>query len=96
MKAMLIRRYGGPEVFEVFEAGEVEPLARVPSKLSWAPGRDDPGVGATAYEAFTVHAPLTPGTRVFINGGAGGVASRSYWAHDDSTTEQEEIETWRR
>jgi NADPH:quinone reductase-like Zn-dependent oxidoreductase len=50
-------------------------LARVPSKLSWAEAGTVPGVGATAYEAFTVHAPLRSGMRVFINGGAGGVGT---------------------
>jgi alcohol dehydrogenase len=50
-------------------------FARVPSKLSWAEAGTVPGVGATAYEAFTVHAPITPGMRVFINGGAGGVGT---------------------
>ena len=50
-------------------------LARVPSKLSWAEAGTVPGVGATAYEAFAVHAPLEPGMRVFINGGAGGVGT---------------------
>jgi NADPH:quinone reductase-like Zn-dependent oxidoreductase len=50
-------------------------FARVPSKLSWAEAGTIPGVGATAYEAFTVHAPLRPGMRVFINGGAGGVGT---------------------
>ena len=49
--------------------------ARVPSSLSWAEAGTVPGVGATAYEAFTVHAPLRPGMRVFINGGAGGVGT---------------------
>jgi alcohol dehydrogenase len=50
-------------------------LARVPSQLGWAEAGTVPGVGATAYEAFTVHAPLGPGMRVFINGGAGGVGT---------------------
>jgi NADPH:quinone reductase-like Zn-dependent oxidoreductase len=50
-------------------------FARVPSKLSWAEAGTVPGVGATAYEAFTVHAPLEPGMRAFINGGAGGVGT---------------------
>jgi NADPH:quinone reductase-like Zn-dependent oxidoreductase len=47
----------------------------VPSKLTWEEAGTVPGVGATAYEAFTIHAPLEPGMRVFINGGAGGVGS---------------------
>jgi NADPH:quinone reductase-like Zn-dependent oxidoreductase len=50
-------------------------LARVPAKLSWAEAGTVPGVGVTAYEAFTVHAPLTPGARVLVNGGAGGVGT---------------------
>lgn len=50
-------------------------LARVPAKLSWAEAGTVPGVGATAFEAFTVHAPVKPGMRVFINGGAGGVGT---------------------
>ena len=50
-------------------------FARVPSKMSWAEAGTVPGVGATAYEAFTVHGQVTPGMRVFINGGAGGVGT---------------------
>jgi NADPH:quinone reductase-like Zn-dependent oxidoreductase len=50
-------------------------LARVPSTVDWVQAGTVPGVGATAYEAFTVHAPLAPGMRVFINGGAGGVGT---------------------
>ncbi|HJW76348.1 MAG TPA: NADP-dependent oxidoreductase [Thermoleophilia bacterium] len=50
-------------------------LGRVPASLSWAEAGTVPGVGAAAYEAFTVHAPLKPGMRVFINGGAGGVGT---------------------
>ncbi|MBL8715040.1 MAG: NADP-dependent oxidoreductase [Myxococcales bacterium] len=50
-------------------------LGRVPAVLSWAEAGTLPGVGATAYEAFTVHAPLEPGMRVFINGAAGGVGT---------------------
>jgi NADPH:quinone reductase-like Zn-dependent oxidoreductase len=50
-------------------------FARVPAKLGWAEAGTVPGVGATAYEAFTVHAPVKPGMRVFINGGAGGVGT---------------------
>ncbi|MBN1210464.1 MAG: NADP-dependent oxidoreductase [Myxococcaceae bacterium] len=50
-------------------------LGRVPPSLSWAEAGTVPGVGATAYEAFTVHAPVKPGMRVFVNGGAGGVGT---------------------
>jgi NADPH:quinone reductase-like Zn-dependent oxidoreductase len=50
-------------------------LARVPAALSWAEAGTVPGVGATAYEAFTEHAPLQAGMRVFINGAAGGVGT---------------------
>jgi NADPH:quinone reductase-like Zn-dependent oxidoreductase len=50
-------------------------LGRVPAALSWAEAGTVPGVGATAYEAFTVRAPLKPGMRVFINGAAGGVGT---------------------
>jgi NADPH:quinone reductase-like Zn-dependent oxidoreductase len=50
-------------------------LAQVPDKLSWAEAGTVPGVGASAYEALTVHAPVIPGMRVFINGGAGGVGT---------------------
>lgn len=52
-------------------------LARVPARLTWAEAGAVPGVGATAWEAFSVHAPVTRGMRVFINGGAGGVGT---WA----------------
>jgi NADPH:quinone reductase-like Zn-dependent oxidoreductase len=50
-------------------------LGRAPASLSWAEAGTVPGVGLTAYEAFTVHAPLQPGMRVFINGAAGGVGT---------------------
>jgi NADPH:quinone reductase-like Zn-dependent oxidoreductase len=50
-------------------------VARVLSTLDWPQAGTVAGVGATAYEAFTVHAPLTPYVRVFINGGAGGVGT---------------------
>jgi len=52
-------------------------LARVPERLDLVEAGSVPGVGATAYEAFTVHAPLGPGMRVFVNGAAGGVGT---WA----------------
>lgn len=50
-------------------------LARVPARLSWAEAGTVPGVGASAYEALTVHAPLRPGMRVLVNGAAGGVGT---------------------
>jgi NADPH:quinone reductase-like Zn-dependent oxidoreductase len=50
-------------------------LGRVPAALSWAEAGTVPGVGATAFEAFTVHASLKSGSRVFINGAAGGVGT---------------------
>jgi threonine dehydrogenase-like Zn-dependent dehydrogenase len=34
-----------------------------------------PGVGLTAYEAFTVHAPLRPGMKVLVHGAGGGVGT---------------------
>lgn len=67
-----IDRGGGYGEYAALPAGF---LARVPARLSWAEAGTVPGVGATAYEAFTVHAPLEPGMRVFINGGAGGVGT---------------------
>jgi NADPH:quinone reductase-like Zn-dependent oxidoreductase len=50
-------------------------LARVPDNLDLVAAGAVPGVGATAVEAFTVHAPIEPGMRVFINGAAGGVGT---------------------
>ncbi len=50
-------------------------LASVPERLDLVKAGSVPGVGATAYEAFSVHAPLSPGMRVFINGAAGGVGT---------------------
>jgi NADPH:quinone reductase-like Zn-dependent oxidoreductase len=50
-------------------------FARIPARLGWAEAGTVPGVGATAFEAFTVHASVEPGMRVFINGGAGGVGT---------------------
>ena len=34
-----------------------------------------PGVGMTAMEAFSIHAPLKPGMKVLINGASGGVGT---------------------
>ncbi len=50
-------------------------LALIPKALDWVQAGTVPGVGATAYEAFTEQAPLKPGMRVFINGAAGGVGT---------------------
>jgi NADPH:quinone reductase-like Zn-dependent oxidoreductase len=50
-------------------------VGRVPDNLGWAEAGTVPGVGATAYEALTVHAKVSRGSRVFINGGAGGVGT---------------------
>lgn len=50
-------------------------LALIPKVLDWAQAGTVPGVGVTAYEAFTVQAPLKAGMRVFINGAAGGVGT---------------------
>ena len=58
-----------------FAAVAEQSLARVPDTLDLVKAGSVPGVGATAYEAFTVHAPLEPGMRVFINGAAGGVGT---------------------
>lgn len=52
-------------------------LARVPDNLDLVKAGAIAGVGATAYEAFTVHAPLKPGMRVFINGASGGVGTHA-------------------
>jgi NADPH:quinone reductase-like Zn-dependent oxidoreductase len=67
-----LQRGGGYGEFAAVPEGYV---AHVPSSLTWAEAGTVPGVGATAFEAFTVHAPLRPGMRVFINGGAGGVGT---------------------
>lgn len=52
-------------------------LGRVPASLSWAEAGTVPGVGATAFEALTVHAPVRAGMKVFVNGGAGGVGTHA-------------------
>jgi NADPH:quinone reductase-like Zn-dependent oxidoreductase len=52
-----------------------ESLAPVPENLDLVEAGTVPGVGATAYEAFSVHAPLSSGMRVFVNGAAGGVGT---------------------
>ncbi|MCA9695134.1 MAG: NADP-dependent oxidoreductase [Myxococcales bacterium] len=50
-------------------------LAKVPERLDLVTAGVVPGTGATAYEAFTVHAPVRSGMRVLINGAAGGVGT---------------------
>jgi NADPH:quinone reductase-like Zn-dependent oxidoreductase len=50
-------------------------LGHVPASLSWAEAGTVPGVGATAFEALTAHAPVRAGMKVFVNGGAGGVGT---------------------
>jgi NADPH:quinone reductase-like Zn-dependent oxidoreductase len=67
-----IDRGGGYGEFAVLPASF---FARIPARLGWTEAGTVPGVGATAFEAFTVHAPVQPGMRVFINGGAGGVGT---------------------
>lgn len=69
-----IERGGGYGELAVLPASY---LARVPAGLGWAEAGTVPGVGASAWEALTVHAPVKRGSRVFINGGAGGVGT---WA----------------
>ena len=49
--------------------------ALVPENLIMTEAGTVPAVGMTAYEAFTVHAPVRKGMKVLINGAAGGVGS---------------------
>ena len=49
--------------------------AKVPENLDLAEAGTVPGVGMTAYEAFTVHAPIKKGMKVLINGATGGVGT---------------------
>jgi NADPH:quinone reductase-like Zn-dependent oxidoreductase len=49
--------------------------ATVPQNLNIIDAGVVPGVGMTAYEAFTIHAPITPGMKVLINGATGGVGT---------------------
>ena len=67
-----IRHGGGYGEYTVIPE---EGLSRIPKELEWAQAGTVPGVGATAYEAFTEQVPLKPGMRVFINGAAGGVGT---------------------
>ena len=58
-----------------FAAVAVEKLARVPENLGLVGAGSVPGVGATAFEAFTIQSRVEAGMRVFINGAAGGVGT---------------------
>lgn len=49
--------------------------AIIPANLDITEAGVVPGVGMTAYEAFTVHAPITKGMQVLINGATGGVGT---------------------
>jgi len=49
--------------------------AIVPPNLNVIEAGVVPGVGMTAYEAFTIHAPITPGMKILINGATGGVGT---------------------
>ncbi|MBK7741770.1 MAG: NADP-dependent oxidoreductase [Saprospiraceae bacterium] len=49
--------------------------AKIPNNISTVDAGVIPGVGMTAYEAFTVQASLKKGMKVLINGAAGGVGT---------------------
>lgn len=49
--------------------------ALVPDNLNIIEAGTVPGVGMTAYEALTVHAPVVKGMKVLINGATGGVGT---------------------
>lgn len=49
--------------------------AVIPESLNITEAGVVPGVGMTAYEAFTLHAPIKPGMKVLINGATGGVGT---------------------
>jgi NADPH:quinone reductase-like Zn-dependent oxidoreductase len=49
--------------------------ATVPENLNIVDAGVVPGVGMTAYEAFTLYAPIKPGMRVLINGATGGAGT---------------------
>jgi NADPH:quinone reductase-like Zn-dependent oxidoreductase len=49
--------------------------SRIPDNLDTIDAGVVPGVGMTAYEAFTIHAPLARGMKVLINGATGGVGT---------------------
>jgi NADPH:quinone reductase-like Zn-dependent oxidoreductase len=69
---MGIKRNGGyGEYISVPE----EFAAKCPPNISMDVAGTVPGVGMTAMEAFTVHAPLKPGMKVLITGAGGGVGT---------------------
>lgn len=49
--------------------------AKTPDNLDLVEAGVVPGVGMTAFEAFTVHAPITKGMHVLVNGATGGVGT---------------------
>ena len=49
--------------------------SKIPDNLDITESGVVPGVGMTAYEAFTIHAPLKKGMRVLIIGASGGVGT---------------------
>lgn len=49
--------------------------AKIPENLNTPEAGSVPGVGMTAYEALTVHAPVKKGMKVLINGATGGVGT---------------------
>lgn len=77
MKAMLIRKYGSPEVFEYGEYIAIPEsyAALCPKNMPLDVAGTVPGVGMTAMEAFSIHAPLKTGMKVLINGATGGVGT---------------------
>lgn len=69
---MGIRRNGG---YGEFAAMPESYAAIVPENLNSTEAGTVPGVGMTAYEAFTVHAPVKKGMKVLIHGATGGVGT---------------------
>lgn len=49
--------------------------AIIPPNLNIVEAGTVPGVGMTAYEAFTLHAPISKGMKILINGATGGVGT---------------------
>jgi NADPH:quinone reductase-like Zn-dependent oxidoreductase len=49
--------------------------AKIPKNVKTEDAGVIPGVGLTAYEAFVLHAPVSKGMHVLINGAAGGVGA---------------------